>query len=260
MPLKSLNASGIKSKITDIGIIGKSLTRLNASMNPFITDKAIADMPLTVLSINGKIYKITGKALHKMSLKWLKASRNTQIYDDDLKNQNRLKYLDVSGNPNFTGKYLKHMPLKTLIIHYSKTGVIGNNLIGLDLEILGAADNPHITDKSILEMKNLRTLHVDGKLCKVTDNGIKDKKLTILNVRFNSKITDEGITGMSLRILDATDNHRITNRGIYGMPLKRLYAGGNCGITDIGVADLNLDYLLCRNNPKITIDGSFVRR
>ena len=241
LPLKSLTANGHLSKISNEGIKGKSLTYLNIVGNHFITDEGIAGMPLVTLLTKGNQSKITGKVLRGMPLKVLIAPNVQSISDEDLKEHKELILLDVSHNANFTGKYLRNMTrLKTLIIKGEQSGIISDNLIGINVKTLEMRRNGKINDKAIMEMKNLEILDISGSTCVITDQALQGKNIIYLNLNGNPHITDGGIKNLPLKVLRAS--------------------GIGCAITDEGIRGRNQLIVRCFNNLKITITGPLIRR
>lgn len=91
------------------------------------------------------------------------------------------------------------------------------------------------TNTNLLKvMKQINTLYINCS-CVITNEMIKDMKLTELYLGYYSHITDEGIRNMDLKILCASNNEGITDIGIKDMKLHILYASGGCRITDTGI-------------------------
>lgn len=138
--------------------------------------------------------------------------------------------------------------LKKLSISAYRFDGDGNIVTNLDYD--QSMIYPEITDKGLQNL-NLEILEIIWN-DNITDNGIKHMNLK--HLMSNQNITDEGIKNMNLDIL-FLNNNNITNEGIKHMNLKTLTLGCFSNITDDAIKNMKLKNLTLFDTNNITNDG-----
>ena len=131
------------------------------------------------------------------------------------------------------------------------------NIISLNIKIIIANNDEHLSNKTLNKMKNLTHLYL-GKSNKITDEGLKCLKLKYLYLCDNNKITDRCIQTLhELTHLHLGYGKDITNNALLNKKITHLYLGMNNKITDDGIKNLPLKYLDLTYNKIITDNGIF---
>lgn len=226
-----MNAEG-KTEVTDEGL--KAISGLEHLESVLIYSEKFTDSGLNYLSRLPKLRsltatsaQITGDGLNGLVNLEVLELNSASVTDEGLTSLNnlpKLKELNVSFCKNITDKGLAHIgkvkTLKKLQIRYldSLTSVGLQSLAGLDSVEYLNANSCDVADAGLEHLKSLsslRELHLMGN--KITDVGAATfaemQKLTVLNLRLNSKLTHEGITHLeslpALRTLSLGDCFKV---------------------------------------------------
>lgn len=197
----------------------KSLTELDKSYNPNLTDEGICGL------VNLK--KLICKGTHRFS-GWIVTDTCSRFTDKSLNVLQNLTYLDCGEN-NFTDVGINH--LKQLVTLKCGKNRFSNDAISslLNLRHLYCDDNFAFTDNAILNLTQLETLYC-GQHSDFTDIGIsKLVLLKKLSLDMTYKITNDGIKNCTLLEYLNVGQNKITDDALQNMSnLTELHASVYC--------------------------------